>query len=86
MFYARFLRPLALYSSYDGSRQDFFFSVGGNKNKNKISWPADVGGEKIKKENCQIYLIFSVKIAFSETKGRVSGADFSMSEEEIKKS
>ena len=45
------LRPLALYSTYDGSRQDFFFYVGGNKNKNKISWLADVGGEKMKKGN-----------------------------------
>ena len=26
----------------------FFFNVGGNKNKNKISWLPDVGGENIK--------------------------------------
>ena len=42
-------RALALYSTYDGSRQNFFSYVGGNKNKNKISWLADVGGKQIKK-------------------------------------
>ena len=55
-------RALALYSTYDGSRQGYSFNVGGNENKNKISWLADVGGEK-KKGNCQIDLLFSVKIA-----------------------
>ncbi len=39
----------ALYSTYDGSRQGYFFYVGGNENKNKFSWLADVGGEQIKK-------------------------------------
>ncbi len=39
-----FFRQLALYSTDDGSRQGFFFHVGGEKNKNKISWPAVVGG------------------------------------------
>ena len=34
---------------YDGSRQGFFFYVGGNKNKNKICLLADVGGKKNKK-------------------------------------
>ena len=66
---------------YDESRQGCFFYVGGNKNKNKIPWLADVGGE-----NCQINLLFSEKIAFFEEKRQVSGADFSMSEEKIKNS
>ncbi len=44
-----FIRALALYSTYDGSQQGFFSYVGGNKNKNKISWLANVGG---KTENC----------------------------------
>ncbi len=29
---------------YDGFRQGLFFYVGGNKNENKITWLADVGG------------------------------------------
>ena len=50
---------LALYSTDDGSRQGFFFLVGGKKNKNKISWPAVVGGKKNKKGKIDR---FSVKI------------------------
>ncbi len=43
--------------------------------------------QKIKKEYCQINLLFSVKITFFlKKKGQVSLADFSMSEEKIKKS
>ncbi len=78
------VRPLALYSTYDRSREGFFFYVGGNKNK--IPWLTDVGRGKIKKQYCQINLLFSVKIVqFLRKKGQVSGTDFSMSEEEIKK-
>ena len=58
--------PLALYSTYDRTRQGFFFYIGGNKNK--IYWLADVEEEKMKKVNCQINLLFSVKIAFFERK------------------
>ncbi len=55
-----FIRQLALYSTDDGSRQGFFFHVGGEKNKNKISWPAVVGGKKNKKGKIDR---FSLKIA-----------------------
>ncbi len=40
------IRPLALYSAYDGSQQGFLFYVGGNENKIKISWLADVEEKK----------------------------------------
>ncbi len=44
------VRQLTLYATDDGSRQGFFFHVGGKKNKNKISWQDGVGGKKMKKK------------------------------------
>ena len=38
----------SLYFMGDKSRQEFFFIVGGDKDKNKICLPADVGGGKNK--------------------------------------
>ncbi len=43
------IRRDAIYSMDDESRQGFFCLVGGNKNKNEICLPADVGGHKNKK-------------------------------------
>ncbi len=65
LFFFIFFRALALYSTYDGSRQGYFFYVGGNENKNKISWLADVGGEKIKKGKLSNWpIIFSENCPF----------------------
>ncbi len=55
------IRQLSLYSTDDGSRQGFFLNVGGKKNKNKISLPADVGGKKNKTGQIDR---FSVKMNF----------------------
>ncbi len=38
------------------------------KKEKKISWLADVGGEKIEKENCRIKQLFSMKSAFLREK------------------
>ncbi len=44
-----YIRQLVLYSTDDGSRQGFFYHVGGKKDKTKIPWPDGFRGKKNKK-------------------------------------
>ncbi len=66
-------------------KQGFFFYVGRNKNKNKISWLADVGREKMKKgKRTNKPIIFNENCHFLR-KRQVNGTNFSMSEKKNKK-